>query len=565
MPSKKPRLVYALKGKREYLWPDWYPPEGWDIPVRCACGEYWYDPDEAWRYENWFPNFARHPEGTLKGEPIELLPWQKGPTREIFGWQLRRADGELTDIRKYLDAFIGVPKKNNKTTWGAGLTLAVCDIDGEPTPQCFFCAGGSEEQAADNGFRIAKGMISQSDDLRDIYTCWEDLIEHNENDGFIRLLSSAPKGKDGKNVHWVYIDEKFELTDNKMENSLRTGMVARRKPMMFGTTTAGNDITSPTYAEWEFARKVIEGTIKAPRYFAEIFEMDPGDDWRDPEVWKKVNPGWGYSVNGEILKAIYDKALGNAVNEAAFRQYHLNSWESTALPYIPLPEWDRCKKDFTLDDLRSQNWAYVVGAYDFAQKHDMSALVLLFVRRNGEAVEYYVYVEYFVPEATRNEREHRGFRYPDWVANGLLNETDGFTTDYRTMRNRMKELRLMFPQLKMVPFDPQFAGEIAPNMQEEDGFEMIALTQNFRTLGPATKRLLDLVKDQQISHNGHEILRWNVQNATVITSNEGSVMLSKKKSKDLIDGLAGIIFALSQALKLPPPPKASVYAGRGLR
>lgn len=565
MPNKQPRTVYSLDGKTEYVWPEWYPPEDWNIPVRCKCGAFWYDPEEAWRWINWFPIMCKHPEGRLKGEPIELLTWQRGPTREAFGWRCRKPDGTLTKVRRYLDVFMGVAKKNSKTTWGAGLALAATELDKENSPQVFFCAGGNEEQAEDNGWRIAQKMIQGSEDLQEIFVPWGDLIEHPKSDGFIRLLSSAPTGKDGKNVHFVYVDEAFELTDLKMLNSLKTGMVARTQPMMIKTTTAGDDTNSPTHAEWEKCRAIIEGDVKAPRYLAVLYEMDPGDDWRDPEVWKKCNPGWGESVNMDILKAFYDEAVGDPVKEAAFRQYHCNSWESSVQVLIPPAEWDLSTEEYTLEDLYNEGgWQYVIGGLDFAADQDMSALALLLAKHDGNQIVYKTWVEYWLPEMTMQDRIRRGHKHHKWHKEGLLTETEGPITDHSAIRERAKEIRdKYFPKFKEIMFDPAFAGGIAPKMQKTDGFEMIVISQSYKQLGPATKELKDLVlaagsdktMDRKIINPVHPILRWNVENARAMVSSEQKMMLHKAKSKDKIDGLAAIVFALARVLVLPPPKK----------
>ena len=41
------------------------------------------------------------------------------------------------------------------------------------------------------------------------------------------------------------------------------------------------------------AIKVLEGTVQDDSWFAFIAGADEGDDWTDPQVWRKANPSFG--------------------------------------------------------------------------------------------------------------------------------------------------------------------------------------------------------------------------------------------------------------------------------
>ncbi|MGF9725743.1 hypothetical protein ABEX00_16515 [Bacillus safensis] len=64
---------------------------------------------------------------------------------------------------------------------------------------------------------------------------------------------------------------------------LDSGMVARRSPLMVVITTAGFNLNSPCFKEYEYTSKILDPGIdvKNDGYFAMICELDPEDYIKD--------------------------------------------------------------------------------------------------------------------------------------------------------------------------------------------------------------------------------------------------------------------------------------------
>lgn len=83
-------------------------PGGYD-PRRDAGTKYVFNPELASKAINFYPKYLRHVKGTLGGQPLELLPWQKAWAANLYGW----VDAE-TGYRRYRTSMLLVPRKNGK-------------------------------------------------------------------------------------------------------------------------------------------------------------------------------------------------------------------------------------------------------------------------------------------------------------------------------------------------------------------------------------------------------------------------------------------------------------------
>ena len=53
---------------------------------------------------------------------------------------------------------------------------------------------------------------------------------------------------------------------------------------------------------------VRDGVVDDPSFLPMIYAAGPTDDWTDPEVWKRANPGYGISVKEEDLRIACEQA-----------------------------------------------------------------------------------------------------------------------------------------------------------------------------------------------------------------------------------------------------------------
>ena len=75
---------------------------------------------------------------------------------------------------------------------------------------------------------------------------------------------------------------------------------------------------------------------------------------------------------------------------------------------------------------------------------------------------------------------------------------------------------------------------------------------------------MKLVLEQKITHGGHPVLRWMMDNIFNRTDPAGNIKPDKEKSTEKIDGAVATIMALDRAIRCGNDKTESVYDNRGL-
>ena len=274
-------------------------------------------------------------------QTFTLAPWQAFVVGSLFGWQ--RADG----LRRFRTAYCAVPRKNGKSTLSAGIALYLLVADGEQGAE-IYSAATTRDQAR-IVFDEAKRMVGSSPALkRRVQVLINNLNVEASASRFMPLSSDA-SSMDGLNVHGAIIDELHAHKTRHVVDVLETATGARRQPLLFEITTAGYDRHSICFEHHDYAIKLLEGTLQDDSWFAFIASADEGDDWTDPQVWRKANPSFGLSVKEDDLARKAEKAIALPGAQNAFRRMHLNEWTEQAERWIDLAAWDACNGPVDLE------------------------------------------------------------------------------------------------------------------------------------------------------------------------------------------------------------------------
>jgi phage terminase large subunit-like protein len=363
-------------------------------------------------------------------------------------------------------------------------------------------------------------------------------------------------------------------------------MGKRRQPVLVMITTAGDDDESICFEEWDYAHRVISGTITDETYLPVIFEMAPDDDWTSEAVWRRVNPGYGVTMKADYFHTECRAAQNEPRKRNSFLQLHGNRWVNQATAWIPVEWWDACRFDF--DDAMLSGLMCSAGL-DMAQKIDLVAFVVGFRQyleappitvevsdqdqATGEeqkrevSLNYRLYLRpfFWLPEETVRDREREGFTsYRTWANEGLLTITEGVTIDYdRVFKDITQKILPRFPLLKQgrIGYDPAFATDIA-NRLAVSGMTTVEVLQNYQHMNEPAHVFEALVKAKRVQHDGHKLMRWNVENVSVKTDAASRIRPVKpRKQAKKIDGVVAGLMALSQ-LMAQPEAQQDPYAAR---
>ena len=175
-----------------------------------------------------------------------------------------------------------------------------------------------------------------------------------------------------------------------------------------------------------------------------------------------------------------------------------------------------------------------------------------------EDEHYYILPYFWLPEETlplRVRRDH--VPYDIWERQGYLKTTEGNVVHYGFIENFIDELGQKF-HIKEIAFDRWGAVQMSQNL-EGLGFTMVQFGQGYKDMSPPTKELMKLTLEQTLSHNGHPVLRWMMDNIFIRRDPAGNIKPDKEKSTEKIDGAVAMIMALDRAIRCGCVSDESVY------
>lgn len=495
-----------------------------------------------------------HTKGIWAGQPFKLIDWQEKIIRDIFG--TIKPNG----YRQFTQAYIEVPKKNGKSELCAACALFLLCADGEERAEVYGCA--SDRQQASIVFDVAADMVRMCPALNKrvkILASTKRIIFLPTN-SFYQVLSAEAYSKHGFNISGVVFDELHSQPDRRLFDVMTKGSGdARTQPLYFLITTAGNDTNSICYEVHQKALDIVEGRKVDSTFYPVIYGAKEDEDWTSPEVWKKANPSLGITIDIEKVQAACNSAKNTPAEENSFRQLRLNQWVKQETRWLSVSKWDACKIDFDENYLEGR---VCFGGLDLSSTSDLTALVLVFPPLDDED-KYFVLPYFWLPEETLKIRANRDHvPYDLWAREGFLQTTEGSVVHYSYIENFIKHLGEKF-QIKEIAFDKWNATRTI-QILEDEGFTMVQFGQGFGSMSPPTKEFERLVLDKKIAHNGHKVLRWNIDNIIVRQDPAGNIKIDKAKSTEKVDGAVALVMALDRAIRVGNISTESVYDSRGL-
>jgi phage terminase large subunit-like protein len=546
-----------------------YPKAVWDGEF-WRDGAYWYDERTADKAAAFFPDHLVFTEGEWAGKPFVLEDWEESDiVRPLFGW--KRADG----TRRYRRAFVWVARKNGKTELAAGIALLVMLGDAEIGGQVFSIA--SELKQAEIVFRKAGNMVARSPTLATRMECLKDVIYCPPLNASFRPLSGKPKGKHGLNMSGLVGDEVHEWPDGALYQFVHDSAGARRQPLEFMISTAGQ---KGTHGEEVFkeCQAILSGDVEDPETLVVIYAPDPDDDWTEEETWLKANPNFGKTVKIESFHADFKRARQLPRLENDFKRYRLNIWADQAVRWLPIDTvddegrrfgWDHCVGPIAWND--PQYEARLIGkkcfgGLDLSSTKDLSALVWWFPVQDGLSIPAAL-VRFWKPAdlVKRHARDDR-LPYERWVKEGALLTTPGNVVDYEAIERRILEDAEKFhvaytgaakrePHEGGLAIDRFNATGTAVRLIDK-GIAVVLFGQGIVSLSAPSKELERLVMANGFHHGGQPLLRRHAQAVAVVTDDAENIKPTKAKSNGRIDGIAALVNSLGIAEKGDKsPPK----------
>ncbi len=489
---------------------------------------------------------------------IELLPHVEGewetPTItlhvshvwfvvQLFGF--RRLDGR----RRFTSALFAVARKNAKSTLAAAILLYCECCEDEQGAQVISAATtGSQARII---FNVARRMVDMTPDLRDAYglQVWANAISRTEIGGTFKPINAKASTQDGLNPSHVGLDEIHAHKTPDLLNVLQSAAGARRSPLFLFTTTEGYINPSGPWADLrKMAQNLCAGVFGDTRdhFLVVFYAVDKDDDDFDERAVIKANPL--IDVNPHLAEAIRKEAVEAKRMPSKLAEYRikrLNRQASAADGWINLAKWQECGGAVDLAALEAVPcW----GGLDLASTGDLTSLRLVW-RVDGKVLTW---GRRWVPaEAVARRTERGSVPYASWVAQGLMEETEGEVTDYAVIEQAVRDACERF-NVQGVAFDRWNATEMVSRLVADD-LPMIEFVQGTRSYHPPMQELERLYIGGRFAHGGDPVLTWCASNLVARRDVNLSMAPDKRRSADKIDDMSALLMALGLMLAQEVP------------
>ncbi len=526
--------------------------------------------DKGWGYyfDPWHGNDVcdfieklPHVQGLWETKTLTLEPVQVAILAIIFGWR-RRSDG----LRRFSMAYIEMARKGAKSTLTAGVGLYCLCCEAEVGPEIY--VGATTGAQAQKVFGPMLQMVRKTGDLREAFglTAWAKSITCAENAGFIQTVNSKGSTNDGHNPHLAVLDELHAHKDRALFDVMKSGMGARKNPLLWIITTAGFNLAGVCYEQRAYVDRVLRGILEADHVFGIIFTLDEGDDPYDERVWAKANPLMPVTPSLTKMREDAADAKSSPSAEGNFKTKNLNLWLGAASAWLNMTQWKRCAAELTWEDFDGLD-CWVGG--DLADKDDITALVLAAFRPSpiDPEVDQLIFKPMFwLPDAVLTDPDNADGKgpatYRTWEKQGHLQLTVGNFVDHNAVEDVIRGWHARYPGLRKGTFD-QFAAAQAMASRLNEDLSPDPNDPVFQVLHKKASAVTDPAKalEQRVkagpaflAHDGNPIMDWMASNVVVARRRDETLLPIKESpmSKMKIDGIDALINAIQPAVTALP-------------
>lgn len=500
---------------------------------------YIYDNDRANYVIDFIQTFCKHSKGKWGGRPVILELWQKAATAALFGFIDKK-----TRLRQYRQLILIIARKNGKSTWATCLGLYLLIADGEAGPEIYSAA--TKRDQAKIIWNEARRMIRKSPALHKKIDLRVSTIRCGFNEGIFEPLGSDSEKLDGLNVHGALIDELHAIKDKNLYDVIVDGMTAREQPLCIITTTAGTVRDNIFDLKYEECERIINGYGDAEGYHDDtilpiVYELDSRDEWTNPDMWEKANPGLGSIKNKQMLAQKVHQAQNNPLLVKNLLCKDFNVRETGRESFFTFEQLNN-EQRFDSKELKPR---YGIGGFDLSDTTDLTCATMLFMVPGDDHI--YVKQMYWIPEELFDKRVREdNVPYDIWYQKGLIQKSPGFRNDFRLISEWFKKLQEEEDiYLFKCGYDRWSAAYLVKDMEAIFGEQaMVPIAQGKKTLSAPMKNLAADLTAKKIVYNNNPILKWCMTNVAVDVDRNDNIQPCKTSNpRKRIDGFASLLDA----------------------